>query len=468
MSFIEGILSALGIGGGSLNHIKAMAHSAKPGDMEHMAGLFDQGSQVFNQGHSQLESAIDNVVTGWRGEAATAASTRVLDSAMTSRTSAEASSTAAENVRQFVADVREAQAKIAAVQPVDTSFSTAMHRAGGPAALVLNPGAVAANMAAAEIKAEQHREQAAGYLDQLNASGERFAARQSHVYPALARTDGNSYSNMPARLSIQPISSGGGGSAMPGVPSSPGGPSGPTWHQPGTPGNTPTFQPGHGPKGNPGPPTITPDPGPPNVPGPVNEPPAPGTSTTLQGTGASGSGPGSAPVALPDPVGGSGGTGIGAGTVALVGGGAAAIAAGGLSGLTRGGAAAAGGARAGAPGAVGEDGVGERGFARGGGFGAGSGSGGAGDEALNGRLRGGLGSGAGFDGADEAQLRASRMSAAAASELAAGERGAMMPGMGAGAGRRSDDEELEKRPDYLVETDDVWGDGRLAAPPVLG
>jgi hypothetical protein len=41
--------------------------------------------------------------------------------------------------------------------------------------------------------------------------------------------------------------------------------------------------------------------------------------------------------------------------------------------------------------------------------------------------------------------------------------------MGGGAGRRGEDEvELDQRPDYLVESDDVWGDGRLAAPAVLG
>jgi len=465
VSFIDGILSALGIGGGSLNHIKAMANSIEPAEMEHMAQVFEQGSQLFNQGHSQLESAIDNVVTGWKGEAATAASTQVLNSAMTSRTSAEASTTSADNVRQFVAEVKQAQAKIAAVQPVDTSFSTAVRDAGGPAVLVLNPGAVAATMAAAEIKSEQHREQAAGYLDQLNASGEQFAARQSQVYPALAASDHGSSADMPARLSIQPISSGGGGGAMPGVPTTAGGPGG----GPGSPSRPPgtaTITAAHGPKGGPGThaPATT-GPGSTTGPGTVVAAPPPGTSTTPQGTGTStGSGPGSTPVAFPDPVGsGSGGAGIGAGTVALVGGSAAAIAAGGLSGLTRGGAAAG----AGAPGGTGEDGLSERGAGTRG-LGRSIGSGSAADDPLDGRLRGGLNSGAGYDAADEAQLRAGRMSAAAASELAAGERGGMMPGMGAGAGRRSDDQELDKRPDYLVETDDVWGDGRLAAPPVLG
>jgi hypothetical protein len=40
-----------------------------------------------------------------------------------------------------------------------------------------------------------------------------------------------------------------------------------------------------------------------------------------------------------------------------------------------------------------------------------------------------------------------------------------MGGMGA---RRGGDDEESPVPDYLVETDDVWGDGANAAPPVIG
>jgi hypothetical protein len=38
---------------------------------------------------------------------------------------------------------------------------------------------------------------------------------------------------------------------------------------------------------------------------------------------------------------------------------------------------------------------------------------------------------------------------------------------GAGGGRREEDGE-HRRPDYLVETEDVWGDGTKVSPPVIG
>jgi hypothetical protein len=38
-----------------------------------------------------------------------------------------------------------------------------------------------------------------------------------------------------------------------------------------------------------------------------------------------------------------------------------------------------------------------------------------------------------------------------------------------GGGRGGGDEDKEhRRPSYLVECEDVWGDGRLVAPPVIG
>ncbi len=40
--------------------------------------------------------------------------------------------------------------------------------------------------------------------------------------------------------------------------------------------------------------------------------------------------------------------------------------------------------------------------------------------------------------------------------------------MGRGGRRRDEDDALDERPDYLVESDEVWGDGRTVARPVLG
>lgn len=47
--------------------------------------------------------------------------------------------------------------------------------------------------------------------------------------------------------------------------------------------------------------------------------------------------------------------------------------------------------------------------------------------------------------------------------------GAGTGGAPLGAGRGSGDEDREhRRPSYLIESEDVWGDGRLVAPPVIG
>jgi len=37
-----------------------------------------------------------------------------------------------------------------------------------------------------------------------------------------------------------------------------------------------------------------------------------------------------------------------------------------------------------------------------------------------------------------------------------------------GAGARAEDDLEHRRPDYLVETEDIWGDGTKVAPPVIG
>ena len=476
MSFIDDILDELGLGGGSLQHIQAMARTVQPSDIEAMAPVFEHGSQVFNTGHGHLESAIDSVVTGWKGDAARAASDRVLSGAMTSRQAAENSSQAADQVRSYAAQLRESRQQILAVQPVDTSFGHAVQATGGPVAAALNPGAVAANMAAAQIKSEQHREQAANYLSQMNSQSEDFAASQNQVFQPLPPAPKGGIDNLPGTIQPQMPAASRGDVPPPGLGSHSGGGPAP-WSPPGptgpghvTPIKSPTGTSGPGNAGNPGN-------GGPGTTSPIETTsPPPGSVTTIQGANPPGGGTGSGapPVALPGPISG-GGSGLGAGTVAALGGGAAAIAAGGVAGLNRGGLggrglAGAGGedgalgerglAGRGLGGGAGESGLEERGFARGSGFGSAA-------EETPGRFGGSSSGLGGFDPAEESPLRAGRMSAAAAGEMAAGERGTMPP-MG-GAGRRgSGDEELDKRPDYLVETDDVWGDGRLAAPPVLG
>ncbi|HWO67889.1 MAG TPA: hypothetical protein VNO31_48420 [Umezawaea sp.] len=166
--------------------------------------------------------------------------------------------------------------------------------------------------------------------------------------------------------------------------------------------------------------TGGPFPGPGFIPGPGGFPPG----------GRPGPGPGR---------GGLGGPGVGRG-----GGGA------GGSGGNRGGlAGGAGGGRGGLAGGIG-GGIG--GGAAGKGFGPGGSAGAFGDRAGgfgpsgSGGLAGGLG-GAGRGGAG-----------------AAG-----MGGMGGGGAKGQGDEDAEhKAPSYLVETEDVFGDGTMVAPPVIG
>lgn len=45
--------------------------------------------------------------------------------------------------------------------------------------------------------------------------------------------------------------------------------------------------------------------------------------------------------------------------------------------------------------------------------------------------------------------------------------GAFAPMAGGARGQGSDESE-HRRPSYLVETEDIWGDGRRVAPPVIG
>jgi hypothetical protein len=45
--------------------------------------------------------------------------------------------------------------------------------------------------------------------------------------------------------------------------------------------------------------------------------------------------------------------------------------------------------------------------------------------------------------------------------------GAFPPMVGGGQGRGEKDTE-HRRPSYLIETEDIWGDGRRVAPPVIG
>lgn len=90
------------------------------------------------------------------------------------------------------------------------------------------------------------------------------------------------------------------------------------------------------------------------------------------------------------------------------------------------------------------------------------------------------GRGGGFGGAEAARGGAGKggFSAFGPQDAATARAAGMRPGVpetgtggfvpaGAGAGQSEEDGE-HRRPDYLVETEDVWGDGTRVAPPVIG
>ena len=74
--------------------------------------------------------------------------------------------------------------------------------------------------------------------------------------------------------------------------------------------------------------------------------------------------------------------------------------------------------------------------------------------------------GAGVTGEAESVTGAGRGAASAAGRgLGAG--GAIPPMVGGAQGRGKEDSE-HRRPSYLIETEDIWGDGRRVVPPVIG
>ncbi|MGH3914679.1 MAG: hypothetical protein ACRDTC_14925 [Pseudonocardiaceae bacterium] len=73
------------------------------------------------------------------------------------------------------------------------------------------------------------------------------------------------------------------------------------------------------------------------------------------------------------------------------------------------------------------------------------------------------GRGGGLTGAAEATARG----AAGPAGRGGGHGSAFPPMAGGGRGRGEEDTE-HRRPSYLIETEDIWGDGRRVAPPVIG
>jgi uncharacterized protein YukE len=468
----------------SLEDLKGLVDDIKPGMLDDAITHFDKSAQHLTKVQDSFMAHMNSLGDAWQGKAASAA----IDNAQSTYASMDdtrstASSASMETgAYQLGMQGRRDQAK--AVPNVDTSWGHAFTTGG-----VAGPIGVGAAKLAQDKKYKQNQSQVAQIVTQMDNDGSAHAETMKST-PWLEQN--SRAASPPDRLPPVP----GASSAKPGSSTPPSG-----GYNGGGGGNTGTG--GYTPPAVPGPVTNPGDHGVLN--GPKGHHPAGGTITTPQGgtsptpnfptipqgggtaPGTPGGVPGGPVVASPPMTTSPGGAGAAAavlGGAGLLGAGAA-----GGRGLLAG-AGGRGGGVAGEPegrlGAKGGAGLGEgegglRGGAASGGAGVGEGEGG---------LRGGAGSGGIGEGdgvlrggaravngvpADE-QLGAGRSSmlrgagsGGFAGEPVAGEAGRMggYPMGGSGGRRRNDDEEAPM-PDYLVETDEVWGDGASAAPPVIG
>lgn len=456
----------------SLDQVKSMARRVETQPLGAMSELFEETEAYVAQTQAQIYQLIDSLLQSWQGEASGAAGSSLQRSTADLDRTRNASVVASSTSRSFAADLEDIKAKIAAIPKVNTSLFHAI-TSGGLLGLALGPVGLVGGAAAAyfshQSQAEANRRKAVQLLTSADVKGQQANASFTHGSATFPLASGSEGGMPPYPLTLP--SSGG-----------PGGGGGAGWGGAGSgaAGNgrvsaAPTTSTAAGPVITSGGGTGT---------GPVTQIPLPsagGDASTVP-AGFQPAPPANTTVAQGAASGSAAGTGFGAGGPGMPvdGNGAGSAVAGGLTTGVTGGVPGFGGrfgigdSRAGATGGVGRSGSsamagrsGDEGFERGGSRTAGRGTTGSAD-GTPGRATGtGAGTGALGDSAGGRELAPSRYSAAA-SELAAGEGRGVLP-MGAGAGKRGQDEiELDQRPDYLVESDDIWGDGRLAAPAVLG
>ena len=462
-------------------------------------------STHFHQTATQLEGAMSNLNTqmgtlrdAWQGKAATAAVANAQDNAQAMSQTRSTSTGAGSDTTDYAAQLESDQGQAAQIKNVDTSFGHALLTGGWA-----GPVGVGAKMIQAQNQYNTNHSQMVKVVSKMDSDGQSHASQMKSLdWPAPTSSVGAP----PATLPPVPGRSGGGGGG--GTGGYPGG-SGTSGAQPG-PGYTPVVmgppmsgEDGHTINGthshNPGSggPTTTQGGSSPTVHDPTVTQGGPGTVTT-PGTGGTGTTVGSAPTT-------GGVTGVtGVGAVGGVIGGAGLIGAGATGGgvldgpgSTRGGSVGEGEGQSPRGSGIGE-GEGEPGVRglRGGALGEG--------EPTTGGVRGGamgegepstggLRGGSLADGESDPLLRSgarSGLNGVPADDELGGPRGNSLAGarpegfggepvaaeagrtggypMGGSGGRRSSDDEEAPMPDYLVETDDVWGDGVSAAPPVIG
>ena len=464
----------------SLERLKAAAEQTHPGVVGMAASLFRDGATAMVASQDDFMSTINSLQSAWKGKAAQAAIT----SAQSAYAEMELARSSAADSRStsdsYESHLTTQKQQVAQIQNVDTSWGSAA-KSGWWGGLT---GVGVAKMQQQQ-KYDAHRDQAAKVVQQMDTDGATQASTmKSMTWPTGSPPQGSPDRNLPPVPHSTTSPGGGSGPGSP-YPYSPGGGGrrGPSYTPvvvgPAT--NPDDNQVLNGPKGHhpPGGPSTTPQGG---------GSPNPDIPTVPQGGGGNGPGggtPGSGPVAEPVP---TTGAPSGGGAAAAVLGGAGLLGAGAVGGRGLLGGGARGGGLAGeTEGRIGGRGAG---LAEGEGGVRGGVRGVAGPAEGEGALRGvGSGSGLAEDGGvrpgarglggglpAEEELGAARGSALRgatggfAGEPVAAEAGRFGGGYpmgGAGARRGGDDEEAPV-PDYLVETDDVWGDGVSAAPPVIG
>lgn len=458
-----------GINGAMFDRLRTSAEHFKK-----TAAVMQQTSESLSKQSSALSQA-------WQGKAALAASDDAQHNQMTMNDTRSSSETSSSSTDSYARRLQRNHEQASQIKNVDTSFGHAV-KSGGWGGLV----GIGAAMVKDREQYNQNHRQMVKIVSQMDSDGQDHAdAMNSTYWPYSTSTVA------PPQRVLPPVP-GSGGSASSGgsytgyVPSGGARPSGSyttSMAGPALNGDDNEIISGTGSNHSPAIPTA------PTHPQSGPSPTVPGAPTVTQG------GPGtiSTPVAggPGGPVGPAPTTGgiSGAGAVGGVLGGAGLLGAGALGGneLVTGGTT-----RGGTP--LGEDegglrnrggvpGEGEREPALGGGRGAGPADG-AGEPRLGAR------SGSGAFGDEEPGLRGTARTAGGVpgdelgapregvlgegrpagfgGEPVAGEAGRMGYPMGGGARSGGSDDEDAPMPDYLVETDGVWGDGASAAPPVIG
>ena len=437
--------------GWDLKYLKSAIESSDISWLEQSAQQFDQSSAACAQAAADFMAHVSALGAAWEGAAATAA---VQDAHNTHKTFLQIHESAARSSsasKQYYQQAKADQQRSRSIPDVDDSWGHAIST-GAPGGLV----GIGAAKLVQHHKYQKAHQQAVEIADRMDTAGRSQAdTMRAQSWPAGSTNGGSPPSSLPP----VPGSGGRSGGISGNYAVSPHG-GGPATHY-STPVGPTSMNPNdsdivnngvhHHTGGNHTSTTTTP---------PTETSTTPTSVTVPQANGATPTGgltPGGTPTeAAPAAPGANGANGAGGAAAGVIGGagllGAGALGRGALAGGGRGAAVAEG------SGALAEgEGTGLRG--RAGAFGEGEselrpGTGGSADEELGARrgsyLRGGAPEG--FMG-----------------EPVAGEAGGLRayPAGGAGA-RRRDDEEEAPVPDYLVETDDVWGDGVVAAPPVIG